>query len=160
MTLPSVTGCVGEAHRQARNACRGPFLYSTEVIALGTVITTVGKSLITGRLADIGPVPAYLGAGTGAGSAAVTDTTLFSEMPQPRVPCAVSLVTTSTADDTYRTFGTITNAGGIVTVTNVGIFDAATGGNLLAKADSVGQVLDVNEGLTVSFNLQVVGVCP
>jgi hypothetical protein len=125
-----------------------------------TVLTNSGKSILTNPLADAGNVPAYLAAGTGAGSAAVTDTTLFSELSQPRVPCAVSRVTTDTTNDTYRTAGTITNVGSIATITNVGIFDAASGGNLLAKADGVGQTIDTNEGLTVSFNLQVVGACP
>jgi hypothetical protein len=126
---------------------------------LGTVITTTGKSVISGRLIDLLDKPQYLGVGTGAGSAAVGDTALFSETGT-RVPCALSIRTTDTADDTVYCLATWTNFGSIVGITNVGLFTALSGGTLVAKADGVGQTLDTNEGLTVSFSIKITGACP
>ena len=126
---------------------------------MATVLCTKGKEIISGRIADIGSIPAYLGAGTGAGTADVADVTLFSETGT-RVQCQASIVTTTTANDTCRFVGTITNFDAVKTLTNVGIFDAASSGNLLCKADSVNQVLDTNEGLTVTWDLKITGACP
>ena len=125
---------------------------------MAVVLCTKGKEIIASRLADLLSVPKYLGVGTGAGSAAVGDTTLFSETGT-RAICALSLETTDTANDTMKFLGTITNFDALKTITNAGLFDALTGGNLLAKADSIGQVLDTNEGLTVSFSVKITGAC-
>src|SRR6266540_141375 len=103
---------------------------------MAVVLTNVGKALITARLADLLAVPQYLGVGTGAGSAAAGDTTLFSETGQ-RAACAADFTTTDTTDDTLRLIGTVTNFDALKTITNAGIFNALTGGVLLVKADSI-----------------------
>src|SRR3990167_6807745 len=78
---------------------------------------------------------AKIGWGTGAGTAAKGDTTLFAEASEPRVAPAVD----QPAADKIRWVGTIT-ADSPKTITNVGLFDAATGGNLVVKGDFPGLV--------------------
>jgi hypothetical protein len=126
---------------------------------MSTVLTTVGKAIVASRIADLLDKPQYLGVGTGAGSAAAGDTTLFSETGT-RVPCALSITTTDTAGDTLYCLATFTNFSSVMTITNVGLFTALSGGTLVVKADGVGQTLDTNEGLTVSFSIKVTGACP
>jgi len=65
-----------------------------------------------------------------------TDTTLFTEV-LPRVSGTTSQVTTSTTNDTFQVVGTQT-AGTTETITNAGLFDASTSGNLFIKGDFTG----------------------
>ena len=72
--------------------------------------------------------------GTGAGTPAAADTTLFTEASEDRVEGVASQETTDTADDTLQVTGTIV-ADGTKTITNAGVFDAADAGNMLEKGD-------------------------
>ncbi len=56
-------------------------------------------------------------------------------------------------NDTYRVVGTIT-ADGTKTITNSGLFDAATTGNILVKGDFAGVALVINESIQFTWNLQ------
>jgi hypothetical protein len=126
---------------------------------MAVVLTNIGKSILASRLIDLLSAPQYLGVGVGAGSAAATDMTLFSETGS-RVLCTVSLHTVDTANDTARINAVWTNFGLPLVITNLGLFDAPSGGNLFIKADSVGQALDTNEGLTVVADVKITGACP
>lgn len=150
--------CVGKVCPEVTSLLGRPLDYIIWYLVLATILTDSGKTILVNCLADIGSIPVYLAGGTGAGSAAVTDTTLFSETGA-RVQCQVSIVTTTTANDTCRFVGTITNYGAIETITNVGLFDAASSGNLLCKADGVGQALDTNEGLEIIWDIKITGQC-
>lgn len=89
---------------------------------------------------------------TGAGTTAVTDTTLFTETGS-RVSGTSSQQTTSTTNDTYRVVATHT-ASGATAVTNAGLFDAESTGNLFAKADF--SVINLADGdqLQITYNVQ------
>lgn len=117
-----------------------------------TVLTNTGKRIVMHRLkGDAGwNVPQYLGWGTGAGTAAPTDTTLFTEASEARVACTLAILTTSTTEDTFQALGTLT-ASGAKTITNAGIFDASTGGNLFLKASHDGIPLDANDSIQYDF---------
>ena len=125
---------------------------------MATVLCTKGKEMIASRVADLLSVPRYLAVGVGPGTSDPGDTTLFGETGA-RMICALSLVTTDTVNDTLRCVATWTNFGAILTLTNTGIFDAASSGNLLCKADGVGQVLDTNEGLEITWDIKITGQC-
>ncbi|MEA2704743.1 MAG: hypothetical protein QOD63_2688, partial [Actinomycetota bacterium] len=104
---------------------------------MATVVTTVGKGIITGRMLGATPSqaePKYVAWGTGAGTAAVGDTTLFTEGPEARVSGTGSQVTTTVTNDTHQVVATIT-ASASRTPTNVGVFDASTSGNIYVKGD-------------------------
>jgi len=122
---------------------------------MATVVTNTGKGLITARfLAGAPALSFYIGWGTGAGTSAATDTTLFTEQTESggRAAATVSQVTTTTTNDTVQFVGTLT-AGGSRAITNAGVFDAATSGNLLMKGDFA--TVNLNTGDSIAFTMKI-----
>jgi hypothetical protein len=98
-------------------------------------------------LRSLGTEPLNLGWGTGAGTAAVADTTLFTEAlvtlaagTTDHTAGTSTQQTTTVTSDTYQVVATRT-ATGAGTVTNMGLWDAASGGNLFMKGDFAGIAL-------------------
>lgn len=129
---------------------------------MANVLANAGRAIITSRLNGGGTTPQYVAWGTGAGTAAATDTTLFTEKAADlttgtgtRVTGTVTQQTTSVTNDTIQIVGTFTaTAGG--TVTNMGVFDNSTigSGNLFLKGDFTGVALNTNDSITATFKLQ------
>ncbi len=117
---------------------------------MASVLTNAGKAIITALLAA--STAKYVGMGTGAGTAAITDTTLFTEV-ESRTSGTQSQQTTTTTSDTYRVTGTVT-ATTSRAVTNAGVFDASSSGNLLVKGDFSTINLATNDSIAFTFNLQ------
>ncbi len=133
------------------------------LVVLANVLTNVGKQIVTGRLISntlpTSPTPGhappiYIGWGTGAGTAAIADTTLFTEASEARVAGTPTLVQTTTTNDTLQVQGTITS-NGTKTITNAGLFDALTAGNLFAKGDFTGVPLTNGESIAFTFKWQL-----
>ncbi len=118
-----------------------------------TVYTNAGKAITTNRIKGSGTEPAYVAWGTGAGTAAATDTTLFTEASEARVLGTSTQQTTTVTNDTYQVVGTLTVAGSGKTITNAGLFDASTGGNMLMKGDFTGVALNVGESIQFTMKL-------
>jgi hypothetical protein len=121
---------------------------------LATLVVNTGRAVITNRLRAGGTEPVHVAWGTGAGTAAAADTTLFTEASEARVAGTSSQQTTTTTNDTYRVTGTITCAGAGKTITNAGLFDASTSGNLFFKTDFTGIALNVGDAIAFTFNVQ------
>ena len=119
---------------------------------MATVLTNAGKAITTNRIKGAGTEPSYIGWGTGAGTAAAADTTLFTEAAEARVAGTSTQQTTTVTNDTYQVIGTLT-AAGAKTITNAGLFDASTAGNLYMKGDFTGIAL--NTGESIQFTMQV-----
>lgn len=120
---------------------------------MATVLTNTGIARIIAALfGDSHTAPVHVGWGTGAGTAAAADTTLFTEASEARTSGTKSKVTTTVADDTYQVTGSIT-AGGTKTITNAGLFDAATAGNLYIKGDFTGIALTAGDQIAFTFKL-------
>lgn len=117
---------------------------------MATVLTNKGKEIIVDRIMGAGTEPKYVAWGTGAGTSAATDTTLFTESAESRTAGTSSKVTTTTTNDTYQVVGAIV-ATAPRTITNGGLFDAATVGNLFIKTDFTGVVLATNDSITFTF---------
>ena len=130
-----------------------------------TVFTHAGKAVVTDRVKGAGGAePSRIGWGTGAGTAAAGDTTLFAEKDVDlaatsgtRTAGTSSRETTGQANDTYRVVGTRT-ATGSGSVTNAGLFDSATigAGAMLMKGDFAGVGLVSGDSIQFTFNLQFV----
>ena len=119
---------------------------------MATLLVNTGKAIITNYLnGGAATQPKYVAWGTGAGTTAATDTTLFTEVT-PRVTGTTTQQTTSTTNDTYQVVGTQT-AGTSETITNAGLFDASTSGNLFVKGDFTGVAL--NSGDSIQFTIKV-----
>jgi hypothetical protein len=121
---------------------------------MATVVTNAGKAICANRLKGAGTEPNYIAWGTGAGTAAASDTTLFTEASEARSAGSSSLQTTSQANDTYQVIGTMTVAGAGKTITNAGLFDAASAGNCLVKGDFAGVALNVGESIQFTIKVQ------
>ena len=111
---------------------------------MATLLVNTGKAIVTNYLnGGAATQPKYVAWGTGAGTTAATDTTLFTEV-LPRVSGTTSQQTTSTTNDTFQVIGTQT-AGTSETITNAGLFDATTSGNLFVKGDFTGVALNTGD---------------
>lgn len=121
---------------------------------MATVLTNLGKAVYNNRLRAGGTEPNYVAWGTGAGTAAIGDAALFTEASETRVAGTSSLATTTTTNDTYQVVGTLTaNAG--KTITNAGLFDAISSGNLFVHGDFAGQALNLGDAIQFTFKNQL-----
>ena len=122
---------------------------------MATLVVNAGKAIITNRLMGAGTEPKFIAWGTGAGTAAAADTTLFTEGPEARTTGTSTQQTTSTTSDTYQVVGTVT-ASGARTVTNAGTFDVVTSssGNMFVKGDFTGVVLGTNDSIAFTIKVQ------
>ena len=98
---------------------------------MATLLVSAGKAIVTNRIKGSGTEPVYVAYGTGAGTTAVADTTLFTETGTRQTGTSTQQTTTVT-NDTYQVVGTQT-AGGTLAITNAGLFDAVSSGNLFVK---------------------------
>lgn len=130
---------------------------------MASILANAGRAMITAALKASGYTePVYGGWGTGAGTAAAADTTLFSEKAADlsatsgtRVTGTTSRVTTSVTNDSYQNVFTIT-ATGAATVTNAGTFDnsAIGSGNLFVKGDFTGIPLSISDSIQFTAKVQ------
>jgi hypothetical protein len=128
---------------------------------VATFVVNGGLDITTNRLKGAGTEPLNIGWGVSAGTTAKTDTTLFGERLVDLATAAgtdhtvgtSSRVTTTTTNDSYQVAGTRT-ATGAGTVTNAGLFDAASGGNLYLKGDFAG--VGLNPGESIAFTIKAV----
>jgi hypothetical protein len=117
-----------------------------------TVLTNVGRAQMIAKL-NSGEATPYIGWGTGAGTAGVTDTTLFTEVTAERAASTASIVTTTVTNDTWRNVATLTSVSG-ATITNAGLFDASSTGNLLVKGDFTGVVLAAGDKIQFTIDIK------
>lgn len=117
---------------------------------MADIFTDVGETLVADYVDGTASAPANwnIGWGTGAGTAAKADTTLFTEASEARVTATES----QPAANQNRFVATIT-ADGTKTITNAGAFDASTGGNMLLKSDFTGVALVLNDSITFTFTI-------
>ena len=80
-----------------------------------TVVTNAGRAIVTNRIIGSGTEPKFLSWGTGVGTTAKADTTLFTETTSTsnsggnntRVSGTSSSVTVTYTNDTYQVTGTL-----------------------------------------------------
>ncbi len=127
---------------------------------MATVVTNSGKRVVTNRIKGAGTEPLNVGWGTGAGTAAAADTTLFTEAlvtlaagSTDHTAGTSTQQTTTTTSDTYQVIATRT-ATGAGTVTNAGLWDAASGGTLFLKGDFTG--IGLASGDSIQFTIKAV----
>lgn len=119
-----------------------------------TLVVNGGHAIVTNRIKGSGTEPLFVAWGTGAGTAGATDTTLFTESTEEaRTSGTSSRVTTTVTNDTYQVVGTITVVTSNKTITNVGLFDASSSGNLYFKSDFTGLALLIGDA--IQFTIKV-----
>lgn len=127
---------------------------------MATLVVNGGKGIITNRIKGAGTEPLNVGWGTGAGTTAATDTTLFTEVlvnmtagGTDHTAGTSTQQTTTTTNDTYQVVATRT-ATAAGTITNAGLFDAASGGTLYLKGDFTG--IGLANGDSIQFTIKTV----
>lgn len=120
-----------------------------------TLLVNGGRAVITNLVGVLGgTAPKFVAWGTGAGTTATTDTTLFTESAEARTSGTVTRTNTLTTNDTLQVSGAITATAGR-TITNAALFDQlAVGGNMFIKTDFTGIVLASGEAITFTFQAQ------
>ena len=121
---------------------------------MATIYTSVGETVVVDLIDGVSAV--HLDAtngkiawGTGAGTAAKADTTLFTESAEARV---AATVTQPTADKN-QWVGTITSASA-QTITNAGLLNAASAGNLIIHGDFTGIALASGDKIEFTISLE------
>lgn len=126
-------------------------------MATTSVVTNLGRSCLVNRAGgsngSFGAPPFFVNVGTGAGVATNAQTSLYSEVGTARLAATGSRLTTTVTNDTGVWSATYT-ATGTITLTNAGVFDAATAGNLLAALSFDAVTLQASEQLTLAFQVQ------
>lgn len=109
-------------------------------------ITNAGLAILANRLKGQGDEPVYLAWGTGAAVADPASTGISGEVGT-RAVMVSQLETVTQVDDAYKLTGSISSLA-VQTITNWGVFDAPSGGNLL---------LIVSENPGVDFQIGQLG---
>ena len=121
---------------------------------MASLVTNTGLANITAAWHAYASRARYLAWGVGSGQDEqdndLADTTGIAES---RVEGATSQQTTNTTNDTYRVMGTITAAGSRA-ITEVGVFDASSSGNMCIYGDF--SVINLNSGDSIAFTVDVV----
>ena len=122
------------------------------------LVTTVGFAQLALLAGDATAVPfTYLAVGTSSTAVDISDTTLNAETKTnglERVAGTVSRVTTTGTNDTYKITTTWT-ATGSVSVEEVGVFNAASGGTVLSHALTGTKAVTSGETLTGEYLLEM-----
>lgn len=123
-------------------------------MATGVKVTNVGLSVLSNRIIQAGTAPKNIGWGIGTNTPAITDTTLQTESAPTtaggRTVGSESRTTVTATNDTYTVTGTIV-AGSSLAITEVGLFDNVTAGNMLLHA--VFNAVNVNSGDSIAFTI-------
>lgn len=129
---------------------------------MATVLTNNGEEWAAERLAGTqgsgtnnvsANAGTHIGWGTGAGTAAKADTTLFTESTDPASRASTTVtVTGSGTTAKYQATATLTSST-TQTITNAGLFSASTGGVLFVKGDFTGIALA--SGDSIAFTITI-----
>lgn len=127
------------------------------------ILTNAGRAILTNRIKGAGTEPINMGIGSGSTTAeAVTNTALQTEFTTGTwtgyarlgsgTGATSSQQTTTSANDTYQVVGTFT-APGTANVQEAGLFDAATGGNMLIRGLTGGVSLASGDSIQLTIKL-------
>lgn len=136
-----------------RDAVRGG------IISLATAFTNAGAAIVTNRITQAGTAPKNIGWGIGTGAAVVGDTALGTESAPTtsggRTVGTESRTTGSVTNDQYTVTGTVT-AVSTLAITESGIFDNVTAGNLLIRSNFSAVNVVSGDSIAFTFNLKFV----
>lgn len=129
------------------------------IISLATAFTNAGAAVVTNRIIQAGTAPKNIGWGTGTTTAAVSQTALVTEAAPTtsggRTVGTESRTTGSQTNDQYTVTGTVT-AAGTLAITEAGLFDAVTAGNMLIRSDFSAINVVSGDSIAFTFNLRFV----
>lgn len=117
-----------------------------------TVLTNLGEAWCAGRLAGTETTTGkYLGWGTGEGTSAKADTTLFTEASEARVAATVTVEGTGSSAK-YQVEGTLVSESDQL-INNAGTFTASAAGTLVMHMNWDGIDLNTDDSITFTFTI-------
>lgn len=126
---------------------------------MGTFVTHAGLAVLSLAVSQATTPPKYVGWGTGAGTASATSTDLstpkdldLSSAGPNRTTATLTQQTVTVTNDTLQAVATRT-ASGSGTVTNLGLFDASSSGNLTIIVDGQSVALSSGDSIQATFKL-------
>jgi hypothetical protein len=117
-----------------------------------STVTDRGLEIINDRIMSAGTEPKYIAWGTGTTAPVVGNTALETPAAEARTSGTSSKVTTTTTSDTYQVVGTIVATSTAKAITEVGLLDASTSGNLFMRATF--SVINVSVGDSIAFTIK------
>jgi hypothetical protein len=129
------------------------------LISLAVVFTNAGAAIVTNRIIQAGTAPKNIGWGIGTNAAAVGDTSLQTESAPTtgggRTVGTESRTTVDQTNDNYQVTGTVV-AGSTLAITEAGLFDAVSAGNLLIRGVFSAVNVSPNDSIAFTFGLKFV----
>ena len=117
------------------------------------MIPDAGLAITTNRVVGAGTVPKWIDWGTGTTVPAAGNTALETvKSDEARTVGTASQATTTTTSDTYKDVGLITCAVAGAAITEVGLFDALTSGNLFLRGTFSAINLNVADSIEFTIN--------
>ncbi len=117
-------------------------------------VVNAGLAIITNLLSGLGgTVPKYVGWGTGTTPATTSDSGLETPSAESRTDGTPTRETDTVTNDTFQVVGAIESAS-TQAITEVGLFDAATSGNLFLHGTF--SAINVNSGDSIQFTIKTV----
>jgi len=113
------------------------------------VVVTAGKSWVADRMNDANTVMTHMAIGTGTNTAVIGDTTLQTELDRN------ALTSTTVTDNAVAYVGTWAAADGTGAITEAGIFDASSSGDMLARTDFSVVNKGAADSMTVTWTITV-----
>ncbi len=127
--------------------------------AMAVSFTNAGAAVVTNRIISAGTAPKNIGWGVGTTTAAPAQTALVTESAPTtaggRTVGTESRTTGSVSNDQYTVTGTVT-AGSSLAITEAGLFDAVTAGNMLIRSDFAAVNVVSGDSIAFTFNLRFV----
>jgi hypothetical protein len=122
-------------------------------IVVSNLLTNVGLAQMAGLINGVVATPfTYVAVGTGTTAPSVTDTALVSEVM--RVSATVSRTTTSVPNDT-ATWSAVFSFTASYALSEAGIFDASTGGNMLSRVTYPTLNVVSGDSLVINWKVQM-----
>jgi hypothetical protein len=125
---------------------------------MAKVITNKGLNILANRIKGVGDEPLYIGWGIGTTGPTNADIHLATEDTTggyTRATAVSSIITITQVGDTYQVSGSLT-ANAVLTITEWGLFDAGSGGNmLLREVKAPGTTLAIGGIINFTFKIQM-----
>jgi ApbE superfamily uncharacterized protein (UPF0280 family) len=121
-------------------------------VMMASVLTNLGEQWACDRMTGVSALDGhFVGWGTGAGTAAKADTTLFTEAAEARATATVTTNGTG-ASAKAQWVATIVSASA-QSITNAANFTASTAGTMIVKGDFAATALAIGESITFTITL-------
>lgn len=118
------------------------------------MIVNSGLAIVTNRMRSLGTEPRWVHWGTGVTAPTGADTGLQTPAPEARVEGVSSQQTTTATNDTFRVVATLVASAARV-ITEAGLFDALTAGNLFFRGTFAALNLATGDSIQFTFNTQM-----